>query len=1118
MPEIYLELSRPFFLIKILDKDSNDVKFVWSPNMFMDSERPENNGTVAPDTYIEDIEVKSNFEPPINLGEVKISHGVGKTPQIAIKDVLNIYFGYYTLDNSENAAHSLAYTGQIDSIKAGLNHTIIKSSSKIKKLTDLKRELTFSRIMTISDIIKKLAIDDSGLESAPNGITDTTVSKQKGYAVSKNLSIYEHLKKLADFIDYDIYMDVFDKFNARAWSPEPAPVQTSAAGDSLAMGWIPERDDSESDNQKQLIHPIYFGVNVLNMELDIKKKGPSNIEITSLADTEGDEIFTINPPTGTSGGGGNGGGESSGEGAEKIVLPRFTKDDADKIAQALVSRNNGGLNGSLTIIGTPQVRLGDGVKIKGHIYGKKPFSQIDTQSSEYDASYTAEEVEGSSSQSGSGGETLFKISGIRHLFNDEIGFISKLSITEAAPTPPAAPASAATGAAAGAGPEGVTSTEAEFTGTAATIPAAAEVAAEEETEELEEVDFLTLTGVNFNFDSAVVLTRDLGDIKAIIEKVNRSEKKVLIAGHTDRMGSDEYNLNLSGLRAKSVLAISTGNRGLWNEVIASGKTKVEDYQAILKDFGLYEGEVDGIDGPKTKDALREFQTYYNENYDGDLAVDGRIGPRTWSAIFVVMVDKLDSRIDEGKFKDPRWIGCGEFRPIEQPNVDQVRSEANRRVEFLLYPDHMFPRISPPYASRQAMEAAYNDDVYTFTEIRYDNIPLDVRLTPRVEPGTGELVELAWDTDSAFCGEDLNLTGRASGLGGRDVDITIYLRDRREDGVLDTFTSVITTDERLDADWTVKNLRIEPEGDIYPEQIETQTEAAAGDISAVTEEILALRRIPDITYQTYNATRTSDRTSEGLPRYQWQSTFRQKVEGFTTTVALTLHITKGWLGYRIRIGGNWRWCKRVGTTWQYHDGTNWVNVPGSIGSYTREEIVFRQDGSNFVSDTPGVTGTWPEAFTDFEIPEDKTNAWLTAITNAWDDKFYLKRDGCTSDNENCCRYTVRVEVNFSETEGESMVRAVNGNGRSNSAHWFLGDPDDDMAAHEAGHLFGNFDEYDADGAIDTGDATYNHVPDSIMGDNMSTTHPRHYNTYAEHLGTIAGSASGIERNFEVIRKS
>ncbi len=441
MVETTIDLAKPFFLIKIFDKDTDELKYSWSPNIFMDKERQENDSTITDGSSIEDIEVRSNNDPPINTSEIKIDYSIGMTPKITINDTVKIYFGYYTLNDPQNAKYSLAYTGRIDHIKASLNHTIIKASSKIKKLTNARRDLAFSRNVTISDIIKRFAIEDGGLEQAPNGITTTTISKQKGYAISREHSIYQHIKKIAELVGFDIYMDVFDRFNARIWSPKDVNASASmgTSGVQSAIPWLSDRDDSETNVREQLIHPIYFGVNAIDMLLDIKAETMDAVAITTLADSEGCEVFTIDPPVGNSGSGKgrtNGSNTSETGVPTRYILPRVTKDDAEKIADNLLISGNPGLSGTITIIGAPQVRLGDGVKILGHIHGKTPFHEIDIPSSEYDANYTTDQVtqretkklSNGSRQAGNG--TIFKITGIKHLFNDNLGFITKLEFRD----------------------------------------------------------------------------------------------------------------------------------------------------------------------------------------------------------------------------------------------------------------------------------------------------------------------------------------------------------------------------------------------------------------------------------------------------------------------------------------------------------------------------------------------------------------------------------------------------------------------------------------------------------------------------------------------------------------
>jgi peptidoglycan hydrolase-like protein with peptidoglycan-binding domain len=42
--------------------------------------------------------------------------------------------------------------------------------------------------------------------------------------------------------------------------------------------------------------------------------------------------------------------------------------------------------------------------------------------------------------------------------------------------------------------------------------------------------------------------------------------------------------------------------------------------------------VDGVYGTQTENAVRHFQSYFNEYFGGNLAVDGICGPQTWNAI------------------------------------------------------------------------------------------------------------------------------------------------------------------------------------------------------------------------------------------------------------------------------------------------------------------------------------------------------------------------------------------------------------------------------------------------------------------------------------------------------
>lgn len=53
---------------------------------------------------------------------------------------------------------------------------------------------------------------------------------------------------------------------------------------------------------------------------------------------------------------------------------------------------------------------------------------------------------------------------------------------------------------------------------------------------------------------------------------------------------------------------------------------VEDVQRTLVDQGYYDGPIDGIYGPETEAAVRDFQS------DEELIADGIVGENTWDAL------------------------------------------------------------------------------------------------------------------------------------------------------------------------------------------------------------------------------------------------------------------------------------------------------------------------------------------------------------------------------------------------------------------------------------------------------------------------------------------------------
>jgi peptidoglycan hydrolase-like protein with peptidoglycan-binding domain len=217
----------------------------------------------------------------------------------------------------------------------------------------------------------------------------------------------------------------------------------------------------------------------------------------------------------------------------------------------------------------------------------------------------------------------------------------------------------------------------------------------------------------FNHDSDVMMpgaldasTPEASGLQALavgfLYAEQNTDKVVLIAGHTDASGPDDYNVKLSWRRGENVYFLFKGERSKW--VDASDKRdKVEDRQHILKwltrdqGWDCDPGKKDNKDGPKTREALKKFQQQYNSKFGKSIKEDGLIGKETWGAFYDVYESITAELLDtdasglgsyRGKLKwlesGKESVGCGESFPLEAAGVQGLRSQTNRRVEVLFF--------------------------------------------------------------------------------------------------------------------------------------------------------------------------------------------------------------------------------------------------------------------------------------------------------------------------------------------------------------------------------------------------------------------------------------------------
>jgi hypothetical protein len=183
-----------------------------------------------------------------------------------------------------------------------------------------------------------------------------------------------------------------------------------------------------------------------------------------------------------------------------------------------------------------------------------------------------------------------------------------------------------------------------------------------------------------------------------------TNQKLLIVGHTDKTGSDQYNQSLSERRARSVFAYLSfnGNQATseaeWNELRqrGTGNRRLKDnwgtrqYQYMLQDLGFYSGNVDGDHGPMTDEAVRSFRA------DQGLPAGTTVDDLVWAALIHEYMALRSLAVPDTQFlanaKDAcsagiiKWLGCGEESPLplpQPPTEDPHRQY--RRVELLFVP-------------------------------------------------------------------------------------------------------------------------------------------------------------------------------------------------------------------------------------------------------------------------------------------------------------------------------------------------------------------------------------------------------------------------------------------------
>jgi hypothetical protein len=224
-----------------------------------------------------------------------------------------------------------------------------------------------------------------------------------------------------------------------------------------------------------------------------------------------------------------------------------------------------------------------------------------------------------------------------------------------------------------------------------------------------------LVGMFFDLDKCFLLPSAMHGIRRIKSEYDaHPNSNLLIVGHTDTSGADDYNLILSVERADAMAAFLTDDVATWEGYFGTdkpsekrwGAREVQNMLAALPEGGtpFYDGAPNGTEDAKHTAAVKQFQDAQG------LAVDGIAGPITRHALIQAYMGLDGTTLPSGIA--PTTHGCGENFPVDATG-DGVRDPDNRRVEVFFFDGPIQP--APPGKTSPAGSTEYPQWLAQVTE-------------------------------------------------------------------------------------------------------------------------------------------------------------------------------------------------------------------------------------------------------------------------------------------------------------------------------------------------------------------------------------------------------------------
>lgn len=291
--------------------------------------------------------------------------------------------------------------------------------------------------------------------------------------------------------------------------------------------------------------------------------------------------------------------------------------------------------------------------------------------------------------------------------------------------------------------------------------------------------FFELSDALLRFNSGVLLPDEtapssdgvkrpgLGIIAACLRYTqNHPEKKLLIAAHTDTVGSNAANVKLSAIRADAVQGILLGERDRFATACygphltqeqrypdgGSGRKKGvlwDDYSDVLKWVSVHFGWPCAYPGQQSTlwGGTRQFQESYNASTVGSadkpISENGVFDKKTWGAVFDCYEFKLAELLEtdatglqtirkEIKFAIDnggcRYVACGESKPVDHTGQNNYQSQTNRRVELMFMDEDEEPGLPCTGGACNPQQCPLEPQV---------NIPIPPTTPPVIPPGPTE---------------------------------------------------------------------------------------------------------------------------------------------------------------------------------------------------------------------------------------------------------------------------------------------------------------------------------------------------------------------------------------------